>query len=112
MLETMELGLGESQKFDAVGRGAGVLIGGTDGMCRGIDSALISDSVGELVEESVLLVNLLSSIALRDEAAEVCSYDMLDGPPNAATTSDSATPRSCRSVRSFLFSSRTFLAAV
>lgn len=73
MLETTELGLGESQELNAVGRGAGMLMDGTDGMCRDIGPSVISEGVGELVEESVLLVSLRSSIALREGAAEVCS---------------------------------------
>jgi hypothetical protein len=93
MLETTELGLGESQELNAVGRDAGMLMDGTDGMCRDIDPSAISEGVGELVEESVLLVSLLSSIALRDGAAEVCSYGLSDGPPSAATTSGSEMPR-------------------
>lgn len=89
-----------------------MLMGGTEGRCRGIDAALISDGVGELVEDKVLHVILRSSIALSVGAAEIWSYDLSDGPPNAATTSGSGTPRSCKSARSFLFSSSTFRAAV
>jgi hypothetical protein len=48
-----------------------MLIGGTEGMCRGMDVALIRDGVGELVEDSVLHVILRSSIALRVGAAEI-----------------------------------------
>lgn len=89
-----------------------MLIGGTEGRCRGMDVALIRDAVGEHVEDRVLHVILRSSMALRLGAAETCSYDLSEGPPSATTTSGSETPRSCSSVRSFLFSSRTFLAAV
>lgn len=67
----MEPGLGESQQLSAVGRGAGMLIGGTEGMCRGIDAALICEGVGELVEDSMLHVILRSSIVLSEGATEI-----------------------------------------
>ena len=73
MLDTTELGLGESQQLNAVGRGAGMLIGGTEGICRGMDAALMWEPAGELVEANVLQVILRSSIGLREGAAEVCS---------------------------------------
>jgi hypothetical protein len=40
ILETIELGLGESVQLRADGRDIGMLIAGTDGMCRGIETAL------------------------------------------------------------------------
>jgi hypothetical protein len=41
ILETIELGLGESQQLSAVDRGAGIVIGGADGICLGRDVALV-----------------------------------------------------------------------
>jgi hypothetical protein len=92
MLETTELGLGESQELNAVGRGAGMLMDGTNGMSPDIGPPVISEGIGELVEECVLLASPLSSIALREAAAEVCSYGLPDGPRSAATTSGSEMP--------------------
>jgi hypothetical protein len=73
MLEVIEPGLGESQVLSAVGRDAGMLIGGTEGMCRGMEEALMWDIDGELVEERVLQLILRSSIALSDGTAEIKS---------------------------------------
>jgi hypothetical protein len=67
----MEPGLGESQELRAVERGTGMLIGGTEGMCRGRDAALRYDGAGELVDEGVLYVILRSSIVLRAGAADI-----------------------------------------
>jgi hypothetical protein len=69
----IEPGLGESHELSAVGRDAGILIGGTEGIWRGIEEALMFEAAGELVEESVLQVILRSSIALRDGAADIRS---------------------------------------
>jgi hypothetical protein len=66
----MEPGLGESQELRAVDCGTGMLIGGTEGMCRGGDAAPICDGAGEPVDERVLYVILRSSIVLRAGAAE------------------------------------------
>lgn len=41
ILETMELGLGESQQLSAVERCAGILSGGAEGICRGKEVALV-----------------------------------------------------------------------
>jgi hypothetical protein len=73
MLDTMDPGLGESQQLEAVGRDVGMLMGGTEGMCRGIEAALICDGTGELVDDSVLHVILRSSIALSAGATETWS---------------------------------------
>lgn len=48
-----------------------MLIGGADGMCRGIDTALIDNGVGELVDERLLHVILRSNIAPRAGAVEI-----------------------------------------
>ena len=69
MLETMDPGLGESLQLSAVGRGAGILIGGTEGMCRGSDAARVCAGAGELVDDNMLHVTLRSSIALSVGAA-------------------------------------------
>jgi len=112
ILDTIDPGLGESLQLSAVGRGAGIVIGGTDGMCRGIETALACEGTGELVDDKALLVILRSSIALSVGADEIWSYNRSAVPPSATTTSRSDTPRSWRSVLSFLFSSRTLRAAL
>jgi hypothetical protein len=112
ILDTTELGLGESLQLSEVGRGTGMLRGGTEDSCRGIETALRCDGTAELVEGSVLQVILRSSIAVREGTAENWSYAMSGGPPSVIMTSASETPRSCRSSRSFLFSSTTLRAAI
>lgn len=95
ILETIELGLGESQELSAIGRRVGISIAGTDGICRGKEVALMLVGItGELVDETVLHVILLSSIALRLGAAENWSYVLSTDPPRAVIISDSDTPRS------------------
>jgi hypothetical protein len=83
-------------------------MGGAEGICRGIDTALVYKDAGELVDDGMLVVILCSSIALSLGAAETWSRV----PPKAATISGSHTPLSWRSARSFRFSSKTFLAAL
>jgi hypothetical protein len=104
ILEAIEPGLGESLQLSAVGRDRGIEMGGTDGICRGIEAALVCAGIGELVEDIMLVVILRSSIAF--------SFGAVEMPPIAATTSCSENPLSRRSARSFRFSSRTLLAAL
>ena len=112
MFEYIDPGLGVSLQLKAVGRGGGTSMGATDGICRGIEAALVCEVIGELVEETMLVAILRSSIALSLGPAEMGSYCRSDAPPNAATTSDSDIPLSWSNALSFLFSSRTFLAAL
>lgn len=70
----MDPGLGESVQLSAVERGAGTEIGGTEGRCRGMETALVCTGVGELVEERTLLVILRSSMALSIGPEEIWSY--------------------------------------
>jgi hypothetical protein len=71
MLDTIELGLGESQQLKAVGLGTGTFMAGTEGMCRGIEAALVREGVGELVDDSMLQATLRSIIAPSAGAAEI-----------------------------------------
>lgn len=112
MLETIEVGLRDSQLLNAAGLDAGMLSDGTDVKYGGIETALECCGSGELVEDSTLLVMRRSSTLLRFGVDETWSNDLSVGPPSAATMSESDTPRSKSSERSFLFSSRTFLAAL
>lgn len=71
MLETIEPGLGESQQLSAVGRDAGILICGTEGMWRGTEAALMAGGACAFVEGSALQVILRSSMVLSVGAAEM-----------------------------------------
>ena len=64
MFEYIDPGLGVSLQLNAVGRGGGTSIGGTEGLCRGMEAALVCEAMGELVEETMLAAILRSSIAL------------------------------------------------
>ena len=61
-------------------------MGGTDGICRGIEAALVYEGTGELVVDMMFVVILRSSIAF--------SLGAVETPPNAAMISGSATPLS------------------
>jgi hypothetical protein len=87
MLETIELGLGESQELKAVDRCAGMLISGTEGICRGRDVALACDGDVQLVGAAMLQVIRLSRRAFSVAAGDICSYDLSQGPPRMAFTS-------------------------
>jgi len=69
---------------------------------------------GELVHDGIdgmAHAIRLSSMALREDAAGVCSKDPSLEPPMATASSVSERPRSCNSVRSLRFSSSTLRAA-
>jgi hypothetical protein len=78
-------------------------MGETDGICRGIEAALVYEGTGELVEDVMFVVILRSSIAF--------SFGAIEMPPMATTTSDSDTPLWRRRAWSFRFSIKTLLAA-
>jgi hypothetical protein len=101
MVDTMDPGLGESLQLSAVGRVGGIVTGGTGGFCRGIEAALVYEGIGELVEDTTLVLTLRSSIACNLEAAVSCSYRRSDMSSNAAKISDSDTPLPWSSERSF-----------
>lgn len=74
ILETIDVGLRESQLLNAAGRVAGMLSEGIDGMCRGTDTALEPcDDKGVLVEDAMLLVMRRSRTLWRAGEEETCS---------------------------------------
>ena len=112
MLDTIEVGLGDSQLLNTADFAMGMLRNGTEGEWQGTEAGIGRGGSGSIVGVTILLVIRGSSILIRTGADETCSYDLSFGPPSAATMSASDTPRSKSSERSLLFSSRTFLAAV
>lgn len=60
MLDTIEVGLRDSQLLNAAGREVGMLSSGTEGRCRGTEAALDCFGNGEL-EVATLLVMRRSS---------------------------------------------------
>ena len=61
-------------------------MGGTDGICRGIEAALVCEGMDELVVDVMFVVILRSNIAF--------SLGAVETPPSAATISGSDAPLS------------------
>ena len=61
MLDTIDVGLKDSQLLSAAGRDAGMLSDGTEWTCRGTETALDCCGSGELVDDNMLLVMRRSS---------------------------------------------------
>lgn len=111
MLDTIDVGLNDSQLLKATDRDAGMLSDGTEGRCRGTEADLERWDTGGLVDDTILLVIRRSSTVFSAGPDDTCSNEFSTGPPSAATISASETPRSRSNERSFRFSSSTFLAA-
>lgn len=102
----------DSQLLSAAGLDGGMLSEGTKGGCRDNESDLDCGGSGELADIDLPLAIRRSSTLWSVEFEEICSNVLSAEPPSATTMSVSDTPRSMSNDRSFLFSSRTFLAAL
>ena len=110
ILETIELGLGESLLIVA-DRGTGMEIDGAEGKNPLGPATEEWVLIGELVREGPLCIILRSSIAESAGTAERPSYGCPFTPPKDMAISESERPCSCSSNRSFRFSSKTLRAA-
>jgi hypothetical protein len=71
MLDTTDVGLGESLQLSGAGRGGGTVTCGNEGTGRDIEAAPVYEGTGELVDDVRLLFVLGSSIACSLLAVEV-----------------------------------------
>jgi hypothetical protein len=111
VLDNMDMGLGESQLLKPVVHVTGVVVGNVECRLRGTEAGLVCGD-SDAVDSTKSLVSLRSSIVFRAVAEEVWLKGLSTGQPMTAAISGSDTPRMLRNHRSFLFSSRTLLAAV